>query len=51
MAAATGRVDDLVKDYLLSRGFTAAHKSFEAELKTEKERGLRVNIDRSISLF
>ncbi|XP_069139768.1 WD repeat-containing protein 91-like isoform X2 [Argopecten irradians] len=43
MAAATGRVDEMVKDYLLYRGFTSAHRSFEAELKNEKERGLRAD--------
>ncbi|XP_060072966.1 WD repeat-containing protein 91-like [Ylistrum balloti] len=43
MAAATARVDEMVKDYLLYRGFTNAHRSFEAELKNEKERGLRAD--------
>ncbi|XP_033757120.1 WD repeat-containing protein 91-like isoform X2 [Pecten maximus] len=43
MAAATGRVDEMVKDYLLYRGFTSAHRAFEAELKNEKERGLRAD--------
>lgn len=42
MAAATGRVDEMVKDYLLYRGFTSAHRAFEGELKNEKERALRV---------
>ncbi|OWF40423.1 WD repeat-containing protein 91 [Mizuhopecten yessoensis] len=43
MAAATGRVDEMVKDYLLYRGFTSAHRTFEAEVKNEKERGLRAD--------
>ncbi|KAJ8317213.1 hypothetical protein KUTeg_005117 [Tegillarca granosa] len=43
MATATGRVDELVKDYLLFRGFTASFRAFETELKTEKEKGLRAD--------
>ena len=43
MASATGRVDELVKDYLIYRGLTTTYRTFEAELKNEKEKGLRVS--------
>lgn len=43
MAAATGRVDELVKDYLLYRGCTASLRNFEYELKIDKDKGLRAD--------
>ncbi|XP_061165038.1 WD repeat-containing protein 91-like [Saccostrea echinata] len=43
MAAAAGRVDELVKDYLLFRGCTASLRNFEYELKTDKDKGLRAD--------
>ncbi|CAC5399011.1 WD repeat-containing protein 91 [Mytilus coruscus] len=43
MASATGRVDELVKDYLIYRGLTTTYRTFEAELKNEKEKGLRAD--------
>jgi WD40 repeat protein len=43
MAAATGRVDELVKDYLLFRGCTASLRNFDYELKTDKDKGLRAD--------
>ena len=43
MASATGRVDELVKDYLIYRGLTTTYRTFEAELKNDKEKGLRVS--------
>lgn len=43
MAAATGRVDELVKDYLLYRGCTASLRNFEYELKVDKDKGLRAD--------
>lgn len=51
MATATGRVDELVKDYLLFRGFTTSFKAFETELKTEKEKGLRVRYAIQIIIY
>ncbi|XP_062602822.1 WD repeat-containing protein 91-like [Saccostrea cucullata] len=49
MAAAAGRVDELVKDYLLFRGCTASLRNFEYELKTDKDKGLRA--DRILEQF
>ena len=42
MASATRRIDELVKDYLLFRGLTSSLRTLETELKTDKEKGLRV---------
>ena len=36
-------LDELVKEYLLFRGFTATLKSFDTDLKNEKEKGFRVD--------
>lgn len=41
--SATSFTDDLVRDYLLFRGFTSTLKAFEAELKTDKDKGFRVD--------
>ncbi|XP_013383261.1 WD repeat-containing protein 91 [Lingula anatina] len=41
--AATGQLDDLVKDYLLFRGLTSTLRAFENELKNEKDKGFRVD--------
>lgn len=35
-------VDELVKEYLLFRGFSQTLKAFDNDLKAEKERGFRV---------
>jgi len=43
MAASTPYLDSLVKEYLLFRGFTATLRAFDAELKSEKEKGFRVD--------
>lgn len=37
-------VDELVKEYLLFRGFSQTLKVFDNELKTDKEKGFRVRI-------
>ena len=37
-------VDELVKEYLLFRGFSQTLKAFDNDLKVEKEKGFRVNI-------
>lgn len=36
-------VDELVKEYLLFRGFSQTLKAFDNDLKTEKEKGFRVD--------
>ena len=36
-------LDELVREYFLFRGFTATLKSFDADLKNEKEKGFRVD--------
>ncbi|XP_067133024.1 WD repeat-containing protein 91 isoform X2 [Centruroides vittatus] len=41
--AAIGFADELVRDYLLYRGFLGALKAFDAELKTDKDRGFRAD--------
>ncbi|XP_038071030.1 WD repeat-containing protein 91-like [Patiria miniata] len=43
MADAVERTDDLVRDYLLFRGFTNTLKTFDAELKVDKDKKLRVD--------
>ncbi|XP_052772488.1 WD repeat-containing protein 91-like isoform X1 [Mya arenaria] len=43
MATSCGRVDELVKDYLLYRGLSSTLKSLEFELKNEKEKAFRVD--------
>ena len=43
MAAAVSRMDGLVKEYLLFRGFHATLKTYESDIKNEKEKGFRVN--------
>lgn len=35
-------VDELVREYLLFRGFSNTLKTFDAELKTDKDKGFRV---------
>ncbi|XP_070539797.1 WD repeat-containing protein 91-like [Ptychodera flava] len=41
MAAAGGRLDVLIRDYLLYRGFTTTLKSFEADLKSDRDKSFR----------
>ncbi|XP_007434372.2 WD repeat-containing protein 91 [Python bivittatus] len=43
MAAAAERVDELVREYLLFRGFTGTLKQLDAEIKADKEKGFRVD--------
>lgn len=42
MAAAVGALDDMIKEYLLYRGFTQTLKLFEQEKKDDKDKGFRV---------
>ncbi|KAK0044148.1 WD repeat-containing protein 91 [Biomphalaria pfeifferi] len=43
MAASCEKLDQLVKDYLLFRGFSTTLKILDQELKTDKDKGLRVD--------
>ncbi|KAG0332811.1 WD repeat-containing protein 91 [Podila horticola] len=36
-------IDELVKEYLLFRGFTSTYKAFEAENKTDKDKGFQAS--------
>lgn len=36
-------VDELVKEYLLFRGFSQTLRAFDNDLKAEKEKGFRVS--------
>jgi len=36
-------LDELVKEYILFRGFTSTLRAFDADLKSEKEKGFRVD--------
>lgn len=40
---ATTFADDLVREYLLFRGFIATSKAYEAELKSDRDKGFRVD--------
>uniref|UniRef100_A0A8C1CZX6 WD repeat-containing protein 91 n=1 Tax=Cyprinus carpio carpio TaxID=630221 RepID=A0A8C1CZX6_CYPCA len=43
MASAVERTDDLVREYLIYRGFTSTLKLLDSEIKTDKEKGFRVD--------
>lgn len=36
-------LDEIIKEYLLYRGFSSTVKSFETELKADKDKGFRVD--------
>lgn len=36
-------VDELIREYLLYRGFSGTLKMFDTELKSDKEKGFRVS--------
>ena len=42
MASAVGGVDEMVREYLLYRGFVQTLKALEQEKKDDKDKGLRV---------
>lgn len=42
MASAVERTDELVREYLIYRGFTSTLKYLDSEIKTDKEKGFRV---------
>ncbi|KAK2872227.1 hypothetical protein Q8A67_022124 [Cirrhinus molitorella] len=43
MASAVERTDDLVREYLIYRGFTSTLKHLDSEIKSDKEKGFRVD--------
>ncbi|XP_069484881.1 WD repeat-containing protein 91 isoform X2 [Ambystoma mexicanum] len=43
MGAAVERTDELVREYLIFRGFTNSLKQFDADVKANKEKGFRVD--------
>jgi hypothetical protein len=45
MAAAVQVVDEIIKEYLLFRGFANTLKAFEAELKLDKDKSFRVSTE------
>ena len=42
MAAAVPMLDDIIKEYLVFRGFSSTLKSFESDLKADKDKSFRV---------
>ena len=44
MAAAVQALDEIIKEYLLFRGFANTLKTFEGELKVDKDKSFRVSI-------
>lgn len=46
-------VDSIVREYMLFRGFSSSLKTFDADLKTDKDKGFRVDkvIDQIIHLI
>jgi hypothetical protein len=47
MADAAPFLDELVKEYFLFRGFTATLKTFENEIKADKDKSFRVSAFRA----
>ncbi|XP_048584812.1 WD repeat-containing protein 91 isoform X2 [Nematostella vectensis] len=43
MAGAAAALEDLIKEYLVFRGFTATVKAFESELKADRDKSFRVS--------
>ena len=44
MASASSVLDEVVKEYLLYRGFTNTLKAFETEKKDDKDKGYKVSL-------
>ena len=42
MAGAVPVLDEIIKEYLLFRGFTSSLKSFETDLKGDKDKSFKV---------
>lgn len=51
MASAVERTDDLVREYLIYRGFTSSLKHLDSEIKADKEKGFRVSISKKWMFF
>ncbi|KAG5272227.1 hypothetical protein AALO_G00163030 [Alosa alosa] len=52
MASAVERTDELVREYLVYRGFTSTLKHLDSEIKSDKEKGFRVDkIIEQLQLF
>lgn len=49
MASAVERTDDLVREYLIYRGFTSTLKHLDTDIKADKEKGFRVSISKELS--
>lgn len=50
MASSVERTDELVREYLIYRGFTSTLKHLDSEIKTDKEKGFRVRTKSHILL-
>lgn len=48
MAAAVPMLDDVIKEYLVFRGFSNTLKSFESDLKADKDKSFRVSYFKEI---
>lgn len=51
MASALERTDDLVREYLIYRGFTSTLKHLDSEIKADKDKGFRVSLCVQIHLL
>lgn len=47
MASAAGALDEVVREYLVYRGFTNTLRQFELEKKDDKDKGFRVRLPSS----
>lgn len=47
MAAGAPGVDELIREYLLFRGFTNTLRTFETEIKNDKDKSFRVSVSRN----
>ena len=44
MATTANALDDLIKEYLIYRGFTATLKCFDGDLKNDKSKSFKVSL-------
>jgi hypothetical protein len=44
-------IDELIREYLLFRGFAGTLKMFDIELKQDKEKGFRVSLLATTTMF
>jgi hypothetical protein len=47
----TQQMDELVKEYLLFRGFTTTVRALDAEVKSEKDKAFRVRVKLKTILY